>query len=149
MMGMVQSANDVHLGLHIPSHHRAISSAERLRWSHSRLSRKTRGKGKGFHKRHLFPQIRARTVTSTCEEGCTYLRGRLHVLARTDARTCGERCTYLQGRLHVLAWRMQCTAMTDAVQCRGGCSALQERLQCTASKTGSLWRSPTDFLKSL
>ena len=43
----------------------------------------------------------------------------------------------------------QCTAVAVAVHCGGGCSALQERLQCTASKTGSLWRSPTDFLKSL
>ena len=32
-------------------------SALRLRWSHSRLSRKTRGKGKGFYKRHLFPHV--------------------------------------------------------------------------------------------
>ena len=28
-----------------------------------------------------------------------------HVLAGTDARTCGKGCTYLRGRLHVLAWR--------------------------------------------
>ena len=39
----------------------------------------------------------------------------------------------------------QCTAVAVAVHCGGGCSALQERLQCTASKTGSLWRSPTDL----
>ena len=39
----------------------------------------------------------------TCKDGCTYLRGGLHVLARTDARTCGDGCTYLQGRTHVLA----------------------------------------------
>ena len=39
----------------------------------------------------------------------------------------------------------QCTAVAVEVHCGGGCSALQERLQCTASKTGSLWRSPTDL----
>ena len=27
----------------------------------------------------------------------------MHVLARTDARTCGDGCTYLRGRMHVLA----------------------------------------------
>ena len=37
----------------------------------------------------------------------------------------------------------QCTAVAVAVHCGGGCSALQERLQFTASKTSSLWRSPT------
>ena len=36
----------------------------------------------------LFPQVLAGTVASTCEDGCKYLRE----------------------RLHVLAWRMQCTA---------------------------------------
>ena len=29
----------------------------------------------------------------------------MHVLARTVARTCGDGCTYLRGRMHVLAWR--------------------------------------------
>ena len=75
----------------------------------------------------------------------TYLQGRTHVLARTDARTCGDGCTYLRGRLHILAGRMQCTARTDAVHCGGGCSALQERLQCAASemgKTGTEIASP-------
>ena len=42
------------------------------------LSRKTRGKGKVFHKRAPFP-------ASTCEEGCKYVRGRLQVLAGTVA----------------------------------------------------------------
>ena len=66
----------------------------------------------------------------TCGDGCTYLRGRLHILA---------------GRMHILAGRMQCTARTDAVHCGGGCSALQERLQCAASemgKTGTEIASP-------
>ena len=34
--------------------------------------------------------VRARTVARTCGKGCTYLRGRLHVLAGKDARTCVE-----------------------------------------------------------
>ena len=42
------------------------------------LSRKTRGKGKVFHKRAPFP-------ASTCEEGCKDVRGRLQVLAGTVA----------------------------------------------------------------
>ena len=28
-----------------------------------------------------------------------------HVLAGRDARTCKDGCTYLRGRMHVLAWR--------------------------------------------
>ena len=51
----------------------------------------------------------------------------MHVLAGTDARTCGDGCTYLRGRLHILAGRMQCTARTDAVHCGNGCSALRLR----------------------
>ena len=47
----------------------------------------------------------------------------------SDARTCRDGCTYLRGGLHVLAW-------TDAVHCVEGCSALRERLQCTASEMG-------------
>ena len=56
----------------------------------------------------------------------------------SDARTCGDGCTYLRGRMHVLA-------RTDAVHCEDGCSALQRRLQCTASemgKTGTEIASP-------
>ena len=67
------------------------------------------------------------------------------VLARTDARTCGDGCTYLRGRMHVLAGKVASTNMEDAVHCEDGCSALQERLQCTASemgKTGTEIASP-------
>ena len=61
------------------------------------------------------------------------------------ARTCEDGCKYLRERLHILAWRMQCTARTDAVHCEDGCSALRGRLQCTASemdKTGTEIASP-------
>ena len=54
------------------------------------------------------------------------------VLARTVARTCKDGCTYLRGRLHVLAGKVACISVEDAVHCKDGCSALQERLQCTA-----------------
>ena len=56
----------------------------------------------------------------------------------SDARTCKDGCTYLRGRLHVLAGK-------EAVHCKDGCSALRERLQCTASemgKTGTEIASP-------
>ena len=51
----------------------------------------------------FLPQCTAGADARTCEDGCTYLRGRLHVLAGKVARTCGKGCTYLRGRLHVLA----------------------------------------------
>ena len=38
-----------------------------------------------------------------------YLQGRLQVLARADASTCKGGCTYLRGRLHVLASKMSQT----------------------------------------
>ena len=53
-------------------------------------------------------------------------------LARTDARTCGDGCTYLRGRMHVLAGKVASTSMEDAVHCEDGCSALQRRWLCTA-----------------
>ena len=63
----------------------------------------------------------------------------------SDARTCGDGCTYLRGRMHVLAGKVASTSMEDAVHCEDGCSALQRRLQCTASemgKTGTEIASP-------
>ena len=63
----------------------------------------------------------------------------------SDARTCKDGCTYLRGRMHVLAGKVARTSMEDAVHCEDGCSALQERLQCTASemgKTGTEIASP-------
>ena len=68
----------------------------------------------------------------TCKDGCTYLRGGLHVLARTDARTCGDGCTYLQGRI----FSPQTFTMTDANVCKDGCKRLQGRLQTFASEKG-------------
>lgn len=37
---------------------------------------------------------------------CKDLQGRMHVRARADARTCEDGCTYLRGRLQVLASEM-------------------------------------------
>ena len=48
------------------------------------LSRKTRGKEKGFHKRHLFPQVLARRDASTCEDGCKYLQGRMQFIQHLE-----------------------------------------------------------------
>ena len=62
---------------------------------------------------------------------------------------CSWKCGTHRSDTQEETFYTQCTALAVAVHCGGGCSALQERLQCTASKTGSLWRSPTDFLKSL
>lgn len=47
-------------------------------------------------------------------------------------RTCEEGCTYLQGR-------MQCTAGADAVHCKGGCSALHLRGEKLALKSSVLF----------
>ena len=51
------------------------------------------------------------------------------------ARTCEDGCKYLRERLHILAWRMQCTARTDAVHCGDGCSALRLRWVKLAPKS--------------
>ena len=53
----------------------------------------------------------------------------------SDARTRKDGCTYLRGRMHVLAGKVASTSVEDAVHCKDGCSALQRRLQCTASST--------------
>ena len=63
----------------------------------------------------------------------------------SDARTRKDGCTYLRGRMHVLAGKVASTSVEDAVHCKDGCSALQRRLQCTASemgKTGTEIASP-------
>ena len=63
----------------------------------------------------------------------------------SDARTCKDGCTYLRGRLHVLAGKVANISVEDAVHCEDGCSALQRRLQCIASekgKTGTEIASP-------
>ena len=57
----------------------------------------------------------------------------------SDARTCGDGCTYLRGRMHVLArtvFSPQTFTMTDANVCGGGCKRLRERLQTFASERG-------------
>ena len=61
------------------------------------------------------------------------------------ASTCEDGCTYLRGRLQILAGKVAYISVEDAVHCGDGCSALQERLQCTASemgKTGTEIASP-------
>ena len=61
------------------------------------------------------------------------------------ASTCEDGCTYLRGRLHVLAGKVAYISVEDAVHCEDGCSALRGRLQCTASemgKTGIVIASP-------
>ena len=45
----------------------------------------------------------------------------------SDARTCKDGCTYLRGPMHVLAGKVASTSMEDAVHCRSGCSALRLR----------------------
>ena len=61
--------------------------------------------------------IKAPFPARTCEDGCTYLRGRMQVLAGAGARTCRCGSKYL--------WvQMQCTAMAVAVHCGEGCTAL-------------------------
>ncbi len=37
-----------------------------------------------------FPQVLARADAGTCKDGCTYLRGRLHVLASKMSQTVAE-----------------------------------------------------------
>ena len=69
------------------------------------------------------PQVLAGMVARTCKDGCTYLRGRLHVLARTDAK-----CRLFP----------QTFAGTVAMQCRGGCKRLRERLQCFAGAVANV-----------
>ena len=54
----------------------------------------------------------------------------------SDAHTCKDGCTYLRGRMHVLAGKVASISVENAVHCGSGCSALQERLQCTASEMG-------------
>ena len=61
--------------------------------------------------------VLARTGASTCEDGCTYLQERLHVLAVVEANICGFRCSAVR-------WRLQCTAGRVGVHCREGCTAL-------------------------
>ena len=54
------------------------------------------------------------------------------------ASTCEDGCKYLRGRLHVLAGKVAYISVEDAVHC-------EERLQCTASemgKTGIVIASP-------
>ena len=47
--------------------------------------------GKGFLNEGVFsPQVRARADAGTCKDGCTYLRGRLHVLASKMSQTVAE-----------------------------------------------------------
>ena len=80
--------------------------------------------------------VLAGTVARTCGDGCTYLRGRLHVLARMVARTCGDGCTYLRGQMLNERFLPQTFTMTDANVCGGGCKRLQGRLQTFASERG-------------
>ena len=47
--------------------------------------------GKGFLNEGVFsPQVLARADARTCGDGCTYLRGRLHVLASKMSQTVTE-----------------------------------------------------------
>ena len=55
-----------------------------------------------------------------------------HVLAETVARTCGDGCTYLRGWLHVLAG----TDLFTANVYDDGRKRLRERLQTFASERG-------------
>ena len=48
------------------------------------------------------------------------------------ASTCEDGCTYLRGRLQILAGKVAYISVEDAVHCEDGCSALRGRLQCTA-----------------
>ena len=61
--------------------------------------------------------IKAPFPASTCEVGCTYLRGRLQILVGSDAVHCDGGCSALRGKL-------QCTAGKVALHCREGCTAL-------------------------
>ena len=63
----------------------------------------------------------------------------------SDARTCEDGCTYLRGRMHVLAGKVASTSMEDAVHCRGGCSALRLRWVKLAPKSPVLFYKVSDL----
>ena len=53
------------------------------------------------------------------------------------ASTCEEGCKYLRGRLHVLAGKVACISVEDEVHCLFSCKALQPPSQTFAVKTAS------------
>ena len=57
----------------------------------------------------------------------------------SDARTCKDGCTYLRGRLHVLAGKVASTSVENAVHCGSGCSALRLRRAKLAPKLSVLF----------
>ena len=93
----------------------------------------------------FLPQCTAGADARTCEDGCTYLRERLHVLAGKVARTCEDGCTYLRERMHVLApWRSVLTGkpcVVDGLTEIGDCKAAADgghHLEQDADEGGGL-----------